>query len=87
MFLVTGEYDQKMADTASQIPADPSNSEPAMLEGSIATLQATENPLVWNMGLNDNADLKTSMKDIMIGLYEGKYATGEEFAAAMDALY
>lgn len=50
-------------------------------------VQISENPLVWNMGLNDNADLKTSMKDIMIGLYEGKYATGEEFAAAMDALY
>ena len=87
MFLVTGEYDQKMADTASQIPADPNNTAPAMLDGTIETLQATENPLTWNMGLNDNADLKTSLKDVIIGLYEGRYATGEEFAAAMDALY
>ena len=87
MFLVTGEYDQKMADTASQIPADPNNTAPAMLDGTIETLQATENPMTWNMGLNDNADLKTSLKDVIIGLYEGRYATGEEFAAAMDALY
>lgn len=87
MFLTTGEYDQKMADTASQIPADPSNTAPAMLDGTIETLQATVNPLTWNAGLNDNADLKTSLKDVIIGLYEGRYATGEEFAAAMDALY
>ena len=39
MFLVTGEYDQKMADTASQIPADPSNTAPAMLDGTIEALQ------------------------------------------------
>ena len=87
MFLVTGEYDQKMADTASQIPADPSNTAPAMLDGTIEALQATENPLTWSMGLSDNADLSTSIKDVLIGLYEGKYATGEDFAAALDALY
>ena len=87
MFLVTGEYDQKMAYTATQIPADPNNTAPAMLDGTIETLQATENPLTWNRGLNDNADLKTSLKDVIIGLYEGSYATGEEFAAAMDAFY
>ena len=39
------------------------------------------------MGLNENADLKANFKDIIIGLFEGKYATGEDFAAAMDALY
>ena len=39
------------------------------------------------MGLNDNADLKASFKDLIIQLYEGKFATGEDFAAAMDALY
>ncbi len=87
MFLVTGEYDQKMADTASQIPADPNNTAPAMLDGTIEALQATENPLTWSMGLSDNADLSTSIKDVVIGLYEGRYATGEDFAAALDALY
>ena len=30
---------------------------------------------------------KESGCNVIIGLYEGRYATGEEFAAAMDALY
>ena len=57
------------------------------MSGTVEALQATSNPLSWNMGLNDNADLKASFKDLIIQLYEGKFATGEDFAAAMDALY
>lgn len=87
MFLTSGEYDQKMADTASQIPADPSNTAPAIMDGTIEALSATSDPLSWNMGLNDNSDLKAAFKDVIIQLYEGKFATGEDFAAAMDALY
>ena len=87
MFLTSGEFDQKMADTADQIPADPSNTAPAIMSGTVEALVATKAPLSWNMGLNDNSELKTSFKDIIISLYEGKYATGEDFAAAMDALY
>ena len=75
------------ADTADQIPADPSNTAPAIMSGTVEALVATKAPLSWNMGLNDNSELKTSFKDIIISLYEGKYATGEDFAAAMDALY
>lgn len=87
LFLTSGEFDQKMADAASQIPADPRNTAPAIMNGTVETLQATSNPLSWNMGLNDNADLKDSFKNLIIQLYEGKFATGEDFAAAMDALY
>lgn len=87
LFLTSGEFDQKMADSASQIPADPRNTAPAIMSGTVETLQATSNPLSWNMGLNDNSDLKASFKDLIIQLYEGKFATGEDFAAAMDALY
>lgn len=87
MLLTTGEFDQKMADAASQIPADPGNTEPAIMSGSIDTLTATTDPLDWNMGLNNNADLKPAFKDTIIRLYEGQFQTGAEFAAAMDALY
>lgn len=87
MFLTSGEMDQKMADAASQIPADPSNTAPAIMSGTVEALVATKAPLSWNMGLNDNSELKTSFTDNIINLFEGKYATGEEFAAAMDALY
>lgn len=87
LFLTSGEYDQKMADTANQIPADPSNTAPAIMDGTIEALNATVDPLSWNMGLNDNSDLKAAIKDVIIQLFEGKFATGEEFAAAVDALY
>lgn len=87
MLLTSGEFDQKMADSASQIPADPRNTAPAIMNGTIEALNATTNPLTWNMGYNENADLKANFKDISIKLFEGKYKTGEEYAAAMDALY
>ena len=87
MFLTTGEFDQKMADGASQIPADSRNTAPAIMDGTVETLLATKAPLKWNMGLTDNSDLGPQFKDVAIKLFEGGFASGEEFAAAMDALY
>ncbi len=87
MYIVTGKYDQEMADTVPQIPADPRNTEPAAELGSQAALKATVAPLAWNAGLNDNSDLKTAFKSTIIQLYEGKFATGADFCKAMDALY
>lgn len=87
MFLTSGEFDQKMADAASQIPADPGNTAPAIMDGTVETLNATESPLAWSMGLNANSDLGPAFKDVITQLYDGKFKTGEEFTAAMDALY
>ncbi len=88
MFLVTGEYDQKMADTANQIPADPNNTAPESQNGTIEVLQSLDSsPLTWNMGLNSNADLQSSIQDVVIKMYEGQYSSGEEVTAALDALY
>lgn len=87
LYLTTGEYDQKRADMAEQIPADPSNTAPASQDGTTEVLKATSGPLVWNMGLNENSDLMAPIAEVVVKLYEGSYATGEDFAAAMDALY
>lgn len=87
MLLTSGEFDQRMANDASQIPADPRNTAPAIMGGTIEALNATQNPLAWNMGLNDNADLKANIKNVITQLYEGKFAKGEDFTAALDALY
>ncbi len=87
MFLVTGEYDQKMADAAGQIPADPTNTAPAIMAGSVEALSAAEKPMTWCAGLNANADLYPSFAAAIVELYEGKYETGEDFCAALDALY
>lgn len=87
IFLTTGEWDQKMADTAAQIPADSRNTAPAALAGTIETLQAAESPMTWCAGLSANADLKDTIKSLCVELFEGKYATGADFCAALDALY
>lgn len=87
IFLTTGEFDQKMADTAQQIPADNRNTAPAALTGTIETLLSAEAPMTWCNALNMNEDKKTSFKSIITELFEGKYATGAEFCEAMDALY
>ncbi len=86
MFLTTGEYDQKMADSAAQIPADPTNT-CTSLPGAIETLASAENLMSWCAGLNANADLYPSFAAAIVELYEGKYETGEDFCAALDALY
>ncbi len=87
LFITSGEYDQQMADTAGQIPADPSNTAPASQTGTVEALNAAQSSLVWNMGLNANADLTSSIQEVVVQLYEGQFATGEDFAAALDALY
>lgn len=87
IFLTTGEWDQKMADTAAQIPADSRNTAPSTLTGTIETLQAAESPMTWCAGLSANADLKDTIKSLCVELFEGKYDTGADFCAALDALY
>lgn len=87
MFLTTGEWGQKLADDAHQIPADSRNTAPADLTGTIETLQAAESPMTWCAGLSANADIKDTIKSLCVELFEGKYATGADFCAALDALY
>ena len=86
MFLVTGEYDQKMADTCGQIPADPANTAPATLTGTVETLLAADVPMSWCGSLNTHESWAT-MKDCFTKLFEGAYADGTAFCEAMDALY
>ncbi len=79
LFLTTGEYGQKLADEAHQIPAD--------LNGTIEPLQAAVSPMTWCASLSVNADLKDTIKSMCTELFEGKYADGAAFCAALDALY
>lgn len=87
MFLTSGEMDQKMADTAAQIPADSRNTAPANLTGTIETLLSADSPMTWCNGFNARDDLKTSIKSTIVELFEGKFTTGEDFCKALDALY
>ena len=86
MTLVTGDFDQERADLIPQIPADPSNQCTA-LDGAVDTLMEAVETLSWTMGINTNSDLKAELKNTIIELFRGNFKTGEEFAAALDALY
>ena len=86
MTLVTGDFDQERAELIPQIPADPSNQCTA-LDGAVDTLMEAEEALSWTMGINANSDLKAELKNTIIELFRGNFKTGEEFAAALDALY
>ena len=87
IFLTTGEWDQKMADTAAQIPADSRNKAPAVLNGTVETLLAADKPMTWCVGISANPDVKDTIKSMCTELFEGKYATGADFCTALDALY
>lgn len=87
MMIVTGEFDQQMANDAGQIPADPANTAPASQDGTVEVLKATTSPLAWNMGIGENADLYPKLDECVIQLFEGKFATGADFAKALDGLY
>lgn len=87
LFLTTGEWDQKMADTAQQIPADPNNTAPSIMTGTVEVLENSVNMLSWNMGLTKNGDLSAMIKEWAIKIFEGAYSTGEEAIAALDSLY
>lgn len=87
IFLTTGEWDQKMADTAAQIPADNRNKAPAILNGTVETLLAADKPMTWCAGITANNDVKDAIKSLCVELFEGKYASGADFCKAMDALY
>ena len=85
LFLTTGEWGQKLADEARQIPADPTNTCNA-LPGAVETLLAADAPMSWCGELNTHPAWQ-SMRDEMTNLFAGKYATGADFCAALDALY
>ena len=85
LFLVTGEWGQKLADEAHQIPADPNNT-CTSLPGAIETLLAADAPMSWCGELNTHSAWQ-SMRDEMTNLFAGKYATGADFCKAIDALY
>ena len=43
--------------------------------------------MTWCAGIHENDGLKDTIKSMCIELFEGKYADGAAFCAALDALY
>ena len=83
LFTVTGTYGQKLVDNCKQIPADVTLTE-STLAGSIEALQKTVKPMSW-CG-NISSETLQGYKDLSTQLFEGKFADGAAWCAAMDAL-
>lgn len=83
LYVVTGTYGQKLVDNCKQIPADVSLTE-ATLAGSVVALQNTIKPMSW-CG-NIHSDRVQGYRDLSTAIFEGKYADGAAWCAAMDAL-
>ena len=83
LYAVTGTYGQKLVDNCKQIPADVSLTE-ATLAGSVDALLNTVKPMSW-CG-NIHSDRNQGYKDLSTQIFEGKFADGAAWCAAMDAL-
>lgn len=62
--VVTGEYDLKMAEAVSSIPADTANvTWPAAVAGAEPYFKLMSESYDWAVGLQDNADYKDYIQD------------------------
>ena len=64
MTVVTGEYDLKMAEAVSSIPADTANTEwPAAVAGAEPYFKNMTKPYLWAVGLQQNVNYKDYIQD------------------------
>lgn len=70
--LTSGEWDETLAMESAGIPADTRNETwPEMLAGVREAFNVQTGVYDWNMGLNDNADMKETIQANCLKLFEG----------------
>lgn len=86
MYLVTGTYDQDVANQYDLLPLDPTNAAPANRESTAELLKNAAKPMLWYGQLWAMPSWDT-VSAMIVDLFRGVYATGADFCAAIDALY
>ena len=84
-WLTTGEWDAKLAEVSLHAPCDLSNETTGLvaeIQGSISSLNGYYD---YQCGTNENPDIRLNTE--VQALFEGTYATADEFLAACDARY
>ena len=85
-YMCTGEVDKAITDADGYLVNDRTmEPAPTFVEAKVL-LENTTEVMDYSAGLHANADIKTSVNDVVVGLYAGNYATGEDAAAAFEAL-
>lgn len=83
--VATGEFDQKMAEAASSIPADVDNTDwPAVISGAAPYFSKMTKSYMWSVGMERNQDYSAVIQDNLIKLYTGGL-DAEGFVEAMMA--
>ena len=85
-YMCTGEVNKAITDADVYLVDDMTMEPlPRFVEAKEIMAGITEN-INYAGGMHNNADIKTSINDLALKLYSGGFATGEEAAAAFDAL-
>ena len=78
VYLTTGEWDTKLAESTYGIPAGADSEWPVQLEDAKAIFDSLEEWIPWSGGIEDNGDFTASIKTLFTNLIGGKI-TAEEF--------
>ena len=85
-FMNTGAADKANTDADDYLTNDMTNEPLSRFEGAQQILMNETGNVNYAGGMHDNADIKTSVNEVIVNLMSGKYATGLEAAQAFDAL-
>lgn len=85
-YMNTGDVNKAITDADMILVDDMTMEALPTYEEAKEVLKATTDVTHYAGGMHDNADIKTSVNDLIVELYAGKFATGAEAAAAFDAL-
>ena len=87
MYIKAGDGDQRYSDAAGLPPCDISNEELPDFTNVKQSILDAEVSVDANGGCLANADMKAAIKEVIVNIFSGKYASGAEAMAAMDELY
>ena len=85
-FMSTGEANKAITDVNNYLVDDRTMDPLPKFEGTQDAMEEAADYVNGTGGLHDNIDIKTSVTEVCTNLLSGMYATGEEAAAAFDAL-
>lgn len=85
-FMNTGEANKAISDANDYLVDDRTQEALPQFADAKVIMETTTEVTHYAGGLTENADIKTVMAEVVVRLFAGEFATGEEAAAAFDAL-
>lgn len=84
-WLTLGEWDQKLADASMGVPMANDATWPVQLADAKAVIDSTTKRLNWAVGMEDDPEVNTAIKDGLSKLVTGDY-TAQQFADALASM-